>query len=54
MDEEMAALIRRMAQILDREGWVRCDVIAALVVAEAMIDDHYDELAKDENGRHPS
>jgi hypothetical protein len=54
MDEKMAALVRRMVQILDREGWVRCDIIAALDVAEAMIDDYYDELAKEESGRHPS
>jgi hypothetical protein len=54
MDEKMAALVGIMVQLLDREGWTRSDIIAALDVAEAMIDDHYDELAKEESGRHPS
>ena len=54
MDEKMAALVGIMVHLLDREGWTRSDIIAALDVAEAVIDDHYDALAKEESGRHPS
>ena len=54
MDENMATLAALMAYLMDDEGYARSDILAALDVAEAMIDEYYDELAKEENGRHPS
>jgi hypothetical protein len=46
VDKDIDGLVAIIVDLLDRRGWRRDEIEAALDVAEAVINDHYDDLAR--------